>query len=374
MRARGTSICGGTCRRMATSERRILRSHTSVRAIRPDEVTSGMRAAVLCGIGSWTPPDVITNERLARALHTSEEWIRNRTGIELRHVASPGIATSDLAVEAGQRALKSAGLDAVDALVLATTTPDRPCPATAPEVASRLGLGPIAAFDVAAVCTGFIYALANGAGLIAAGIADRVLVIGAEVFTGILNPRDHATRVIFGDGAGAAVLRGGSAAEIGAIGPFTLGSDGRGADLITVAVGGSRLPYGRADGTESKRYLSMAGQSVYRRAIDVMTQSSERVLELADWPVSAVDWLVCHQANRRILTAVAARLGIPADQCLINIDQVGNTAAASIPLALADGALSGALRTGDRIVLTGFGGGLTWGSAVLRWPDIVCGN
>jgi 3-oxoacyl-[acyl-carrier-protein] synthase III len=333
-----------------------------------------MRAPVLCGLGSWTPPDVITNEELARALNTTDKWIRNRTGIALRHVASPGMATSELAVEAGQRALKSAGFETVDALILATTTPDRPCPATAPEVASRLGLGAIAAFDVAAVCTGFIYALAAGAGLIAAGIADRVLVIGAEVFTGILNPRERATRVIFGDGAGAAVLQAGSLDDMGVIGPFTLGSDGSGADLITVRAGGSRLPYGRPDGAESGRYLSMEGQSVYRRAVDLMTQSSERVLELAGWPVSTVDWLVCHQANLRIVNAVAARLGISADRCLTNIDQVGNTAAASIPLALADGALSGALRTGDRIVLTGFGGGLTWGSAVLRWPDIVCGD
>ncbi len=282
------------------------------------------------------------------------------------------MATSDLAVEAGQRALKSAGLEAVDALILATTTPDRPCPATAPEVASRLGLGAIAAFDIAAVCTGFIYALANGAGLIAAGIADRVLVIGAEVFAGILNPRDRTTRAIFGDGAGAVVLRAGSADDIGAIGPFTLGSDGHGADLITVPAGGSRLPYRPGDRDQSKQYFVMQGQPVYRRAIEMMTQSSARVLELADWPVSAVDWLVCHQANRRIVSAVAARLGIPADRCLLNIDQVGNTAAASIPLALAHGSVSGALRTGDRIVLTGFGGGLTWGSTVLRWPEIVC--
>jgi len=344
------------------------------RAIGPDEVTARGPAAVLCGLGSWTPPDVITNEQIARELHISDEWIKNRTGIEQRHVASEGMATSELAVEAGQRALKSAGLEAVDALILATTTPDRPCPATAPEVASRLGLGTIAAFDVAAVCTGFIYALANGAGLIAAGIADRVLVIGAEVFTGILNPRDRTTRTIFGDGAGAAVLQAGSADDIGAIGPFTLGSDGRGAGLITVAAGGSRLPYWQAGLSESDRYLSMAGQSVYRRAIEVMTQSTTRVLELAGWPISALDWLVCHQANQRILNAVAARLGIPADRCLSNIGRVGNTAAASIPLVLADGALSGALRTGDRIVLTGFGGGLTWGSAVLRWPDIVCGS
>jgi 3-oxoacyl-[acyl-carrier-protein] synthase III len=284
------------------------------------------------------------------------------------------MATSELAAEAGRRALKAAGVDAVDALVLATTTPDRPCPATAPEVATRLGLGDIAAFDIAAVCAGFIYALANAAGLIAAGIADRVLVIGAEVFTSVLDPRDRTTRAIFGDGAGAVVLRAGSAGELGAIGPFTLGSDGRGADLIMIPAGGSRRPYRSDNSDESGRYFVMQGQPVYRHAVKTMTKSSARVLELAGWSVSAVDWLVCHQANRRILNAVAARLGIPQSRCLINIDRVGNTAAASIPLALAHGVECGALRPGERIVLTGFGGGFTWGSTVLRWPEIVCAN
>lgn len=289
-----------------------------------------------------------------------------------RHVASQGMATSELAVEAGQRALKSAGMDTVDAVIVATTTPDRPCPATAPEVASRLGLGTVAAFDISAVCTGFIYALANGAGLIAAGIADLVLVIGAEVFTSILNPRDRTTRAIFGDGGGAVVLRAGSPDELGAIGPFTLGSDGRQADLIMVPAGGSRLPRAKIGPDDPGLYFTMQGQSVYRLAVETMTQTSSRVIELANWPLSAVDWLVCHQANRRILTAVARRLGIPADRCLVDIDQVGNTAAASIPLALAHGATAGMLRPGDRVVLTGFGGGLTWGSTLLRWPDIVC--
>ena len=331
-----------------------------------------MRVPVLCGLGSWTPPDIVTNDQLALELDTSDEWIRSRTGVVRRHVASPGMATSELAVEAGQRALKSAGMDTVDAVIVATTTPDRPCPATAPEVASRLGLGTVPAFDISAVCTGFIYALANGAGLIAAGIADDILVIGAEVFTSILNPSDRTTRAIFGDGGGAVVLRAGSPDDLGAIGPFTLGSDGRGADLIMVPAGGSRLPYGEIGQDDPRMYFTMQGQAVYRRAVETMTQASSRVLELANWPLSTVDWLVCHQANRRILTAVAGRLGIPADRCLVDIDQVGNTAAASIPLALAHGATAGMLRPGDRVVLTGFGGGLTWGSTLLRWPDIVC--
>lgn len=331
------------------------------------------RAAVLCGIGSWVPPRIVTNDELASVLDTSDEWIRSRTGVVRRHVADPGMATSELAVEAGRRALKSAGLESVDALILATTTPDRPCPATAPEVAASLGLGAIAAFDVAAVCSGFVYALANGAGLIAAGVADRVLVIGAEVFSSILNPRDRTTRVIFGDGAGAVVLRAGEAHELGAVGPFMLGSDGCGSDLIMVPAGGSRRPQ-RGDESgeqdESERYFVMHGQAVYRKAVEAMAASTARVLELAECPVSAVDWLVCHQANLRILNAVAGRLGIPAGRCLVHIDQVGNTAAASIPLALAHGMESGALCPGDRVVLTAFGGGLTWGSTLLRWPDM----
>jgi 3-oxoacyl-[acyl-carrier-protein] synthase III len=333
-----------------------------------------MRASVLCGIGAWTPPDFVTNHQLASVLDTSDEWIQRRTGIRQRHVAPAGMAVSELAVEAGQRALKSAGTDAVDALILATTTPDHPCPATAPDVAMRLGLGPIAAFDIAAVCTGFIYALANATGLIVAGIADSVLVIGAEVFTSILNPGDRTNRAIFGDGAGAVVVRAGSRDEAGAFGPFTLGSDGRGAELIMVPAGGSRMPYHSGEHDESERYFHMHGQPVYRQAIETMTQSSARALELAKWSVSSVDWLVCHQANQRILKAVAGRLGILEERCLTNIELVGNTAAASIPLALAYGLECGALREGHRVILTGFGGGLTWGSTSLRWPEIVCGS
>jgi 3-oxoacyl-[acyl-carrier-protein] synthase-3 len=328
----------------------------------------------MCGVGGWVPPDILTNLRLEQELDTTDEWIRRRTGVLRRHVASDGMATSELAVEAGQRALKSAGGGAIDALILATTTPDRPCPATAPEVATRLGLGPIAAYDIAAVCTGFVYALANAAGLIAAGIAERILVIGAEVFTSIVDPGDRSARALFGDGAGAVVLRAGNADELGAIGPFVLGSDGRGADLITVPAGGSRLPHRSPDGDDSQRYFTMAGQAVYRQAVDTMTSVSQRALGLADWPAETLDWLVCHQANQRILLAVAARLGLPAERCFSNIAEVGNTAAASIPLALAHGGQSGAFRPGDRMLLTAFGGGLTWGSAALRWPDIDCGS
>ncbi len=333
-----------------------------------------MRVPVLCGVGCWVPPDILTNAQLEQELDTTDEWIRRRTGVLTRHVAGDGMATSELAVEAGQRALKSAGGGTIDAVILATTTPDRICPATAPEVASRLGLGPVAAYDIAAVCSGFVYALANAAGLIAAGIAERILVIGADVFTSIVDPGDRSARALFGDGAGAVVLRAGHPGELGAIGHFVLGSDGAGADLIMVPAAGPRRPGQSLDGDEAQRYFTMQGQVVYRQAVETMTTVSQRVLGLADWPAETLDWLVCHQANQRILLAVAARLGLPAERCFSDIAAVGNTAAASIPLALAHGASDGTFRPGDRMLLTAFGGGLTWGSAALRWPDIDCGS
>jgi 3-oxoacyl-[acyl-carrier-protein] synthase III len=329
------------------------------------------RAAVLAGLGAWLPPRVVTNDELPAALDTSDTWIRSRTGIAQRHFAQPGMATSDLAVEAGARALKSSGESSVDAVLIATTTPDRPCPATAPEVASRLGLLGVAAFDVAAVCTGFIYALASATGLIAASVAERVLVIGAETYSSILNPLDRGTAMIFGDGAGAVVLRAGDPAEPGALGPFDLGSDGEGSDLITVPAGGSRQRLSGAPEVPDDRYFTMAGREVFLQAVLRMADSSLAVLERAGWQVADVDRLVSHQANARIMNQLADRLGIERTRVVSNIDRVGNTAAASIPLALAAGVADGAVRPGDRVLLTAFGGGLTWGSTVLTWPDVT---
>lgn len=201
-----------------------------------------MTAAVISGIGAWLPPDVVGNDDLAARMDTSDEWIRTRTGIRTRHFVSAGMPTSHLAAEAGARALQSAGTADVDAVVLATTTPDRPCPATAPEVARRLGLTGRPAFDVSAVCTGFLYALTTAAGMIASGAAEQVLVIGAEAFSTLIDPQDRSSGVVFGDGAGAVVLRAGAPDEPGALGRIVLGSDGSLADLITVRAGGSEQP------------------------------------------------------------------------------------------------------------------------------------
>jgi 3-oxoacyl-[acyl-carrier-protein] synthase-3 len=328
-------------------------------------------AAVIQGLGAMLPPGIVTNAMLAERMDTSDEWIRTRTGITQRHVVEPGTSTSDLAVVAGERALKSAGVDGVDLVVLATTTPDRPCPATAPTVAARLGLGHIPAYDLAAVCTGFVYALAAGAGAIAAGQAGTVLVIGAETYSSILNPADRTTSVVFGDGAGAVVLRAGDAAEPGALRDIALGSDGELADLIMIPAGGSRQRSGGVAADPADSYFTMDGKPVFRNAVRRMAESARIVLERTGWSADSVDRFVGHQANIRILRAVAAELGLAEERLVVHLDRVGNTSAASIPLALADASQAGRLVAGDRVLLSAFGGGVTWGAATLVWPDVT---
>jgi 3-oxoacyl-[acyl-carrier-protein] synthase-3 len=330
------------------------------------------RAAVLAGLGSWTPPDAVTNDMLAEELDTSDEWIRSRTGIGQRFVVSPGMSTSDVAIEAGRRALVSAQAEPpVGAVVLATSTPDRSCPATAPLVASELGLGNVAAFDVAAVCTGFLYALATATGLIAAHVADAVLVIGADTFSTILDPKDRATRAIFGDGGGAVLLRAGRADEPGALLGFDLGSDGSDRELITVPAGGSEQRCTGEPAADHEQYFQMDGKPVFARAVRRMTESTRAIIDAARWTPEQVDRLVAHQANIRILNACARELRLPRERVVCNLERVGNTVAASIPLALADAAGRGQLTPGERVVLTGFGGGLTWGATALTWPEIA---
>jgi 3-oxoacyl-[acyl-carrier-protein] synthase-3 len=328
------------------------------------------RTAVLTGLGAHVPPQVVTNDMLAERLQTTDEWIRTRTGIAQRHVVEHGTATSDLAVAAGLRALASAGSDAVDMVVLATTTPDRPCPATAPEVAARLGLGDVPAFDIAAVCSGFVYALGVASGAIAGGIAERVLVIGAETFSSILDPHDRTTVPIFGDGAGAVVLRAGDADEPGALLAFDLGSDGSLADLISIPGGGSRERTSGGPDEPASEYFQMQGRPVFAHAVRRMATSSRQVLAKTGWDPQSVDWVVAHQANVRILRAVADEIDVPRERAIVNLDRVGNTSAASIPLALADTAAAGGFDVGDRVLLTAFGGGATWGSATLTWPAL----
>lgn len=328
------------------------------------------QSAVVAGLGVALPPTAVTNDDLAVELDTSDEWIRARTGIEQRFVVPTGMSTSDLAVEAARRALTSAGMVDVGAVVLATSTPDHPCPATAPDVAARLGLSQPAAFDVAAVCTGFVYALATATGLIESGIVDNAVVIGADTFSTILNPHDRTTRVIFGDGAGAVVLRAGDPAEDGALLGFDLGSDGANRELITVPGGGSRERSSGRTPAETDRYFAMQGKQVFTNAVLRMSESVAGLVKRVGWADGQVDRVVAHQANIRILRAVGRQLGLDAEQVVANLHRVGNTVAASIPLALADAVTSGSLLPGHHVALVGFGGGLTWGSAALRWPEL----
>ena len=330
------------------------------------------RATVVCGIGASLPPQVRSNADVARegALATDDEWIRTRTGIAHRRRAATGVATGDLAAAAGRGALESAGGAPPDMLLLATTTPDRRCPATAPEVAHNLGLGTIAAFDLSAVCSGFVYAMTVATGMVRSGLCERPLVIGAETYSTIVDPHDRDTAVVFGDGAGAVLLRAGAQGqrEPGEVIAWDLGADGAGSDLISITAGGSSTPDSGAELPRDERFLRMRGREVYAHAVRRMTQSSRTALGRAGWEPSALGAFIGHQANQRILDTVGDRLGVPPRHRYGNIRDVGNTASASVPLALADTAAHAQVEPGTPTLLTAFGGGLTWGSIALTWP------
>jgi 3-oxoacyl-[acyl-carrier-protein] synthase III len=323
-------------------------------------VSSATLPVRLAGLGAHLPAQVETNDDLSAVLDTSDAWIRSRTGIAQRHVAAPNEATSDLAAAAGKAALADAGLGVEDVgtVVVATTTPDHLVPGTAPLVAAALGTT-AAAFDVDAACAGFVTGLRVG-GALAATAGEPVLVIGAETMTRLVEPDDRTVRVLFGDGAGAAVLVPDPAATLG---PFDAGADGRDPTMLWCAGGGTREPFG--PGVD--RYLRMRGGDVYRHAVSRMVDSSREVLSRAGLEVGDVDLLVGHQANARILDAVVQRLGIDPSRSHLTVDRHANTSAASIPLALTDARDRGRLRPGDTVLLTAFGAGLTWASCLLRW-------
>ncbi|HKT17426.1 MAG TPA: beta-ketoacyl-ACP synthase III [Stellaceae bacterium] len=323
----------------------------------------GFRAQVL-GCGGYLPERIVTNADLARTLDTSDEWIVQRTGIRERRVAASGELTSDLAVKAARRALAASGVEAadVDLIVLATSTPDNTFPATATKVQAALGIAGGAAFDVQAVCTGFVYALATADNFIRAGQSRMALVIGAETFSRILDWQDRGTCVLFGDGAGAMVLRGvpsnGSIAERGVLSTH-LHSDGRHYDLLYVDGGVAT--------TGTSGLLRMQGREVFRHAVACLASVVDEALAANGLSGRDVDWLVPHQANRRIIDAMARKLGLPAEKVVLTIDRHANTSAASVPLALAEAAEDGRIRPGQLVLVEAMGGGLTWGAALLRW-------
>ena len=318
--------------------------------------------SVVTGCGAYLPPDVMTNHDLAAIVDTSDEWIRERTGIRERHIASDGQYTSDLAVEAARRALEMAGRkpEDIDLIVIATTTPDLTFPSTAAIVQAKLGAPAGTAFDIQAVCTGFIYAISTVDKFLTAGQHKCALVIGAETFSRILDWSDRSTCVLFGDGAGAFVVE--AMDEKDADGRGLLGSfircDGRLVDLLYVDGGVSR--------TQSTGHVRMQGNKVFREAVERISAAMRAVADDAKIDPSEIDWFVPHQANERIIYGVVRKLSLRPDQVVSTIARHGNTSAASIPLAYCEGVADGRIKKGDLVMLEGMGGGLTWGAALFR--------
>jgi 3-oxoacyl-[acyl-carrier-protein] synthase-3 len=320
----------------------------------------GQRVALI-GIGSHVPERVMSNDEIATMVETSDEWIAQRTGIHERRIAAASDSSASLGAEAARRALASAGIDAgeLDLIVAATASPDYYFPATASLIGERIGAGEVAGYDLSAACTGFIYALAQAYSQIAAGMADTVLVVGTEVFSRLLDWSDRSTCILFGDGAGAVVLRRDD--DRHGLRGFELGADGSGALLLSVAAAGHA-----ADHDEGP-FVQMNGPEVYKFATRVVVDSSLRSLEAAGLGVEDVDVFVPHQANRRIIDHAARRLGLDEAKVFSNVDRYGNTSAGSIPICLDEGWRQGRIGPGDVVLMVGFGGGLAWGSCVMEW-------
>ncbi len=322
------------------------------------------RRAVIRGVGHYLPERVVPNSWFESIVDTSDEWIRTRTGIERRHFAAEGETTSQLATRAARAALEDAGMEVgdIDAIVLATTTPDLTFPATATMVQRALGMTRGFAFDVQAVCAGFIFALTNANALILSGQVERVLVIGAETFSRLLDMNDRATCVLFGDGAGAVVLEAralsGTNADRGIL-AADLHSDGRDREMLYVDGGPST--------TGTTGVVKMLGNQLFRKAVERLTETAHRALGKAGLSDNDVDWIIPHQANIRIIQGTAKRMGVPMERVIVTVQDHGNTSAASIPLAMSVAHRQGKLRQGDLIVTEAIGGGLSWGALVLRW-------
>jgi 3-oxoacyl-[acyl-carrier-protein] synthase-3 len=317
-----------------------------------------LRRAGILGVGSFLPPKIVTNDELAARMETTDEWISSRTGIRSRHLVEPGVLTSDIAAEAGRNALVHAGLTVsdIDLIIAASSTPDYPgsFPSTATVVQHKLGAVNAAAFDLGAVCSGFAYALHVAAQMVASGANQRVLVIGAETLSQVLNWDDRSTAVLFGDGAGAVVV--GEVSEGHGYLGGVLGADGSGGPLLCIQRGG-----------EYPGTIFQNGKEVYKFAVTIMGEIALKAVAAAGVSPSEIDFLVPHQANIRIIDKAAERMGLPREKVIVNLDRVGNTSAASIPIALDEAVKSGRIQPGHLLVFVGFGAGLTWGANVVRW-------
>jgi 3-oxoacyl-[acyl-carrier-protein] synthase-3 len=318
------------------------------------------RNVSITGLGVRVPDRVVSNEELAEYVDTSDEWIRERTGIRERRMAAKEEALSDVALPACVDALAQAGVEGkdIDLLIVATVTPDMAFPSTGAILADRLGATDAAAYDLSAGCTGFMYGLAQAYGMLAAGLAKRALVVGGDLLSRILDWKDRSTLVLFGDGAGAVVME--AVPDRGFLG-FELGADGAGGANLWLPGSGSRIF------EDPERHVKMNGREVFKFATRILVQSAEAVMARCGVTIDDVDVYVPHQANMRIIDHATKKLGVPSERVVINVDRYGNTSSGSIPLALADAAADGRLRPGKLVLMTGMGAGLTWGSALIRW-------
>lgn len=325
------------------------------------------RRAGIAGLAVEVPEQILTNADLERMVDTSDEWIRTRTGIEQRRVAGPDTAASDLAAAAARKALVQAGVapEEVDLILVATVTGDMPFPSTACFVQAKLGCHRAAAMDLQAACPGWLYALVTGEQFIASGVYDTVLVIGVEVLTKVTDFTDRSTAVLFGDGAGAAVLQ--PARPDRGLLSAVLGADGTAAELLMLPAGGSRSPASAETVANRQHFIKMNGPEVFKIAVRAMGDAAVQVLEKAGLSQDDIDLVVPHQANLRIIDATVKRLGVPPERVVVNIDRYGNTSAASIPIALSEAIAEGRVNDGDTLLLVSFGAGMAWAAVALRW-------
>jgi 3-oxoacyl-[acyl-carrier-protein] synthase-3 len=325
------------------------------------------RTCSITGVGSYVPAKVLTNADLEKMVDTSDEWITSRTGIKERRVAAADEFTSDLGAEAARRALQKAGVtaDQIDLIIVATITPDMPFPSTACLVQQKIGARRAAAFDLEAACSGFIYALEIGQQFIMSRTYDTVLVIGAEKLSSIINWQDRNTCVLFGDGAGAAILQ--SRPDSHGLLTAVMGADGEKADLLFMPGGGSRCPASAESVNSRLHFLHMEGKETFKNAVQAMQTAAMEALRRCELEIAQIKCIIPHQANRRIVDAVAERLGATPEQLFVNLDKYGNTSAASVAIALDEAVESGRVQRGDLILLVVFGAGLTWGAAVIEW-------
>jgi 3-oxoacyl-[acyl-carrier-protein] synthase-3 len=325
------------------------------------------RTCSIVGVGSYVPHKILTNADLEKLVHTSDEWIFSRTGIRERHIAAADEFTSDLASKAALRAMKQAGItpDQIDLIIVATVTPDMIFPATACLVQRKIGAKRAAGFDLVGACSGFIYGLEVGQQFIMSRTYDTVLVIGAEKLSSIVDWQDRNTCILFGDGAGAAILQ--NRPQAHGLLTAVMGADGAKSELLTIPGGGSRCPASVASVNQRLHFIRMEGKEVFKIAVQAMLTAAKEAMSRCEVSIAQIKCVIPHQANRRIIDAVGERLGARPDQIFVNVDRYGNTSAASVAIALDDAVQLGRIQRGDLVLLVVFGGGLTWGAAIIEW-------